>query len=387
MSDFQETLMGIGRFTLDLRAPRRVIDELGGYDTICVFPAIIPPFTDPATAKALACFTGMIDDIDEGETCRVTGPSNAAWLGKASNIGPPGVGINWVKTDDVDVVLLALFLSGTATNGFELGTTAGVPSVDINFLKGDQPELWIRDTLDEVASKHGVEWRAMPNFTVDLAPADEAAVWVQDPEVIICSTLVGQDFRYHVLRGGISGGTTHQDQVNTLWVTGHEGGSSTAVQTDRATMVKQPGDFTTDADLWKFHDVAGTSGVAAQGADLIDSVYDEHDAVQVTVDCWDSTGLFNIGDNLGVYAPERGVLDIDNPKVVLGLDTFPRVARCRSRTQPIRRGMATWALANDGGGALDLTDYVQPGAGPVRLDLGWRRPSTRERLVTRQRRR
>lgn len=380
--------MSLGSFSVNLRGvPQRIKAQFNPFDTVAVIPSRMPPVTDPDTVYAFASFTGIVEDLHPGEITKLSGPSTAAWLGNAQGAGPPP--LNFIKTDNVDVVLLAQFLNGTDSNGFTLGTTSGVPAADINFLAGDMEGGYhARGLLLEVASKHNVEFRTNPNLTVDLAPPDDAAVWVQDPDVILSTGFHGRGFSHAALKATVDAGVTARDYITTLSLTGTESGTAGGVVRDRTPgTVPLGGDFTTDLYYWKDHDVAGFSGLSAQADDILAEVYNEKDQISASVEVNDPTRYFRVGDHVGVWAPESGLFDFDMEKHVLGETIFPRPARVMGRSWAPRKPMSVLVMTNAGDRIIDVSQWVQWSSGPCRVDLGWRKPTLREQVATQQRRR
>jgi hypothetical protein len=394
----REELMSVGEWSLEIDAPPWVLARLTRFDQILVLPSRFTSVSDPDTLRAFASFTGRLDDITHlGGRAELTGPGLAAWLG-LDDRGPSmpttlGGGV-WDETTPLDDVLEDLFnpaTPGSLTGGIVKGTFNSIPTTANGIYRKppdpNQIPYKVKDWLDIVADAFNLEYRVNPNLTIDIGTGDDAAMWVQTPEVFVLPG-AQRDYRYDVLTGHMEGGPTWWDWTwyvavwNADWTAGQAVWRPTSVRDAGGTVAASI------QQIQQSESLATGAPLIAEAQHLLDFVYNDKQNVTVSLpDCYDPAQHFRVGDYLGVYDLDHRIYDLTHQIHVGGMLAFPSWIRCLGRTWPVRQGMGVYILANDGHEITDVSEYVKFEDGSVELEVGFRVPSIKETIQASRRRR
>jgi hypothetical protein len=252
------------------------------------------------------------------------------------------------------------------------GLTAGVTST----IPGTYPKNFFRtvprEVIDDLAERFGAEWRVTNQFTLDFGlPADLFRA-VPVATIVRDRGLAGRDPATIGVVGDLDESRDLEDwSRRVVYFTGTEGSPTASIADGSIATADTPyrapdGQYAfIDRVIEDFGDTPTSSGPAFAAAQ-----YGRFNTArrQITLGSleYDIGRDVNVGDNVYVYDPLRGITDMNNPVPYRGTTIYPEVIRCVGMTYPIREGMGvylrryvdnnteTWPVTY-----VDLTPYVE----------------------------
>ena len=355
-----ERLMGIGGFSLKLREDtsrdimRRLDVRVSGFSNIVITPSrITAPLSDGILTAAR--YTGVLR-AQRGDF-GIMGCSASFYLGDENGIGT-------FFTTPVSVGSPGNFTSWASALIPGSGLTVGTVSTGFSGHVFSYDDMSLKEVLADVNSRFRTEWRVNPDFTIDMGR--RADLFRITPRVVI-SRNVGRELGVFGVTGELGIDRSVEDLVRQVLYYSGSGPTLTIANGGVA-----------DADFpYRSPDGGGlrrnkqvTAGTVASGSetDFADAEFEKvryvHQEFTVTSDDYSISGVIEVGDNVWLDDPARGIQD--TTQVVPGRpDLKPEVIRCVGLTWAVRRGMGVYLrrwVKVSGVWTLewtDLSDYIE----------------------------
>lgn len=387
MSSVTEVLMGCGSFEIDLdpATPRSIVEGLKTFSTISV-TAGRDSSLDEAAVLDLAMFSGVLRRRSNN-LCTISGPSVLAWIGDEDGKGPTLIGTyDGSDPGGANALIDDIFNDGAfakfRTNNITLGTN-GLPTTT---LWAATDTIWpldvLRPWLDNICQFTGWQYRMNPDRTFDIAEAGE--LFTTTPTLLVVPSWLAEsptDVSYRVVAGTIRATNSNDNYATGVRLDATPYPGSADVASGAPSMPGDPGG--TDAVINKLLDSSNdfdsfAEGDAAADVELLERFSTEN-LIDVTLPLDDPKAHVEPGDSIYVYDPLQGLqLPTITQVFALGQVMFPIVVDVKEMTWPVCEGMGVYAIQNDTGDVVDLTDFVQWGTGDTSLRVGARWPTLAE---------
>jgi hypothetical protein len=361
----------------------------GGFGTIVITEGFRSGIDlDPTTLLSVSKYTGVFTqrDTNPDGTWKISGPGLLALLGSDDSGGQA----SYVLMDEAsgsDDHNLATW-AGLVING---GTVATAPHTvtwaqsPLNLraafnpptnpllaygitAPGDTRYLSRRAILEWLVVQYGIEYRVFPDATISVGLRG----FIYDDSIRpIVADGSGPDPARAGIRAGLGGTEDLEDYAYRVYLRHPDGNY-----------------YLSSANDVRYRDPFGRNLVISRHVEvdvpkawnqaLVDVYYGQtvepHRVVNVTPgDQVDVDAQLEAGGYLNVYAPDQGILDVNNGMLHRGGWIYPTAARLESITWPVVDGMGVyfrWWPTSSAPQVVDLTRYVVNDTGSTTLALG-----------------
>lgn len=239
-----------------------------------------------------------------------------------------------------------------------------------------------REMVDDVCARFGTEWRVQSRLWCDLARRED--IYRMDPVAVVMRRPqdVGNDLNPLGIVGAIDLEQDLEDWTRrVLYYTGTDAAPTLDIADGGVSVLQVPyrGPFGEAIDMDRviedFSTTPTTSGaaLAAMQYGRFDSAHEEIKLGSIE---YDIGPRVKVGDNIWVYDPRRGIVDLNNPIQYRGSQIYPEVIRCVGHTWPIKNGMGVYFRRYIPGGStwaieyVDLTPFIDWESGGSTVDIG-----------------
>lgn len=373
--------MGVGQWSLDLveDTPISVLDRLdvrtSGFGHIVVTPVPV----DVALGDAIlpiARYTGVYREQDR---VSLGGLGPNMWVADSNGKGPfYAEGLSTPDGKFADWV--------TRLRPAQL--TPGITSTIAGWFPKTYFGTNLRDPLDEVCLYFGAEWRVTPALAFDIGK--RADLFRVDPVAVVVAkeSEAGRDLNVQGIPGDVS---APRDVKNIVRRVNLYSGDQDAPTVTFSTPTVSDADFPyrgPDGSVLRmdqrYESWDAPVGSEAQYANNLQNLNKlPHEEIKLTTRQYDIGQNVEVGDNLWVFDPLKGIRDLSNPVDYRGVTIYPEIIRCVGYTWPVRQGMGVYFrrfVKVDGSWVvdwIDLTNYVEFETGDTSVEIGDKPRSTR----------
>ncbi|MQB01474.1 MAG: hypothetical protein GEU78_14475 [Actinobacteria bacterium] len=349
-------------------------DDLWALDTLGDYPTSGP-------FAAAAAFTGVVVRIPRGDQRGLAGYGLAWWLGSGDRGPVVEQRTRFLNAGPAE--LLRRLLPLTVRPGRTFDTEARFTGT----VEQHQP---VREAVDHVLSTVGCEWRPGTDGTLDAGPPaalygtgllftspalfPSASLFPRKwaPTAVAVRRDVGWDLDLEALRvSSLALDSDVEDWASDVLLLGR--GEESEPTIGRASRSDVPyrnihGDHARRTLLAQ---ESATEDLTAEqrAVMLLSETKPTRHAVTLSVDDYDIDGDAKVGNLIGVYDPEEGLFDLDNPQQWRGHTIYPIELRVTEASWSVTKGMGVY-YRDPQGRIVDLTDHVETGAGSTRLTVG-----------------
>lgn len=374
-----EVKQALGSWSLALRdgTPADVLDAVTPFGHIAIIPGRLTEGDIQAAGDALlsaARYVGVYRSRDAGgESGRTTlnGSGMAFWLGDEDDKGYVYESTLTASGTFSAVVtqLLAPVLSVATGTLSAVPGDAGTFTSPFIYQSPRAALTYVTDTFS--SSTVPVGWRVNGNGTVDAGP--ESALYVTSPTAMLVAKDedAGRDMAIIGMRGNLeleSDLTDYTTRV-VLLAQGEEAATATGSATLPSTPYKDIRGNSVKFTRLVSEDQTSGSNATARAQLQLNRFSATRYAVTLDTSQYDVKGDFAVGDNILLFDPANGFLDLAREEVYRGLVINPLAAQCTEMTWPVPAG---WTVAyRDGLGVwTDLSAHYVPESGATTVVIG-----------------
>lgn len=301
------------------------------------------------------------------------GPGVSTWMGDEDGKGP----VYDIVSDPSFTGTFAEWMvrvKPPSLNAGQYGSPSGT------YLK-KMTRMTQRQRIEDVCVRFGTEWRVTNTFALDCDLA--SALYRTTPIAMIVKRGGGRDLNVRGLEGGIELEQDLDDWTQEVrYYTGDPDGIYIYHSTsDGGVITPYRGPTGFFADITRpIEDWAEDADGAAMSPLQYARFDHMHEEVRLGSVEYDIGSSVEVGDNIWVYDPTRGLMDMNNEVTYRGQIIWPTITRCVGMTWPITRGMGVYfrGWTPDPGFPLnawlpvwtDLTPYVDWESSGTEVDIG-----------------
>lgn len=372
--------MGVGQWELQLRedTPRSILAQLRvdlpgvGFSNIVITHA---PFDDvdsvaDADFLRMARYAGVYRRQPDELT--LNGAGAAVYISDEDDKGPSYAG--GLST-----------AAGTFAQWAAALKPGWMPTGIVSAIAGTFPKTYgpttLKKPLQEVADAFGAEWRISTDFKFDFGRPQD--LFRLDPTAIMVRRQGdgGRDTELTGIVGELDVKRDLEDWTRRIaYVTGTDEAPVVTTADGGVAAIDVPYRAGNGSALTMDRYIDGSNTEQGSAASLAAAQYGRfsvtHQEMALKTGEYDVQQSFDVGDNILVYDPLRGIYDTANAYTYRGQLIQPEIIRCVGLTWPIRRGAGVylrhwvrgtsdWAVRY-----LDLTPYVDWEDGDTTVELG-----------------
>lgn len=361
-----ETLGALGSWslTLDENTPKTVLDAIQyfGHVMIDVGNSDVGFLNDGLLKSAR--YVGQLRDKDfKGTSNSIGGAGMSVWMGDSDQKGQVFESA-LVLTGASFITAMTAVIPSCLHVGTLFGTVAGTISTTFQYTDP-------RSAADYIASTMGGVWRVNGDGTVDAGLSSD--LYRTTPICALVRNGAGVDMKLRALPGTFDAASDVEDFTTRVLLLGQGDGASVVDATADIVGGLNPylDMFGGTIKLTRMVSESDTDAINAPArAQLqLNRFTSTRDALTLSTTDYDIKGELLIGDNIYVYDPSTGLVDLNNEVIFRGERLNPIVLPCTGITWPVVPGMMVGY--RDGHGVwTDLTPYVTWESGSTTVEVG-----------------
>lgn len=379
----QESLGAVGSWEIDLlpTIPREHLDALKFFGHIAIVHGRVDPATygDSLLAKGVARYVGVLRGNSLADDARTNAPNDnikisgvgmAMWLGDEDNKGAVIENATTFASGSLfpNVIRGLLPASGAVTEG----TLYSVPGTYSGTHQWQSPAQAIQYVCDTMGTPSvPVAWRVNNDGTLDAGPHTD--LFVTDPKCAVVARGGGEDMTLRGVPGSMNLTSDMKDYTTRVVLLAQGDGSSIATGSADLNIADNPYKDI-HGNAVKLTRLVSESDTTAPNADVraqlaLAQYEGPNQDLQLSIQDYDIEGVFDLGDYIYAYDPDKGLVDTTQEIDFRGQRLNPITLQVVGIQWPVTADY-TVAYRGSDGTWIDLTPHIEINAAGTYITVG-----------------